>query len=202
MILSFLAMVLTLYYFLLRVFPFYFLTILALVVVVVFLGIMTAKYLKTGTVEGVMKQVAITVLESMSYQGLIKSSIKNVGLHVSEDHGSVFVSCANLPAEENNLFIQALQELLDPVENPRYLLIKRSNFLGRIKQTDYFAVPAILSTNKKSVEVFQKLWEKHIGECEIVYTRNLEGRKVLLKARKNASSAMKRKRSKRRSKWQ
>ena len=202
MVLSFLAIVFVFYYFLLRVIPFFFLTTLALVVVAVFLGVMTAKYLKTGTVEGVMKQLAITVLETMSYQGLIKSSIKNVGLHVTEVQGSVFVSCANLPAEENNLFIQALQELLDPIDNPRYLLIKRSKFLGRVKQTDYFAVPAILSSNKKGVEIFQKLWEKYIGECEIVYTRNLEGRKVLLKARKNASSTMKRKRSKRLSKWQ
>ena len=202
MILSFLAMVLTLYYILSRVFPFYFLTALALVAVAVFLGFMTAKYLKTGTVEGVMKQVAITVLETMSSQGLIKSSIKNVGLRVTEIQGSVFVSCNNLPAEENNLFIQALQELLDPIDNPRYLLIKRSKFMGRVKQTDYFAVPAILSANKKSVEIFQKLWEKYIGECEIVYTRNLEGRKVLLKARKDASSALKRERSMRLSKWQ
>lgn len=202
MVLSFLAIVFTFYYFLLRIIPFFFLTTLALVVVAIFLGVMTAKYLKTGTVEGVMKQLAITVLETMSYQELIKSSIKNVGLHVTEDHGSVFVSCANLPAEENNLFIQALQELLDPVDNPRYLLVKHSKFLGRIKQTDYFAVPAVLSSNKKSVEMFQKLWEKYIGECEIVYTRNFEGRKVLLKARKDASSAMKRKRSKRLSKWQ
>lgn len=201
MVLSFLAMVLALYYTLLRIFPLYFLTVLALVSVVIFLSVMTAKYLKTGTVEGVMKQVSITLLETMSSQGLIKSSIKNVGLYVTEDHGSVFVSCSNLPAEENNLFIQALQELLDPVENPRYLLVKRDKFLGRVKQTDYFAVPAILSANKKCIEIFQKLWEKYIGDCEIVYTRNLEGRKLLLKARKDASSALKRERSKRLSKW-
>ena len=202
MVLSFLATVLVFYYFLLRIIPFFFLTTLALVVVAIFLGIMSAKYLKTGTVEGVLKQVSIVILETMSSQGLIKSSIKNVGLHVTEVQGSVFVSCSNLPAEENNLFIQALQELLDPIDNPRYLLIKHSKFLGRVKQTDYFAVPSILSTKKKSVEIFQKLWKKYIGECEIVYTRNLDGRKVLLKARKNASSTMKRKRSKRLSKWQ
>lgn len=202
MVLSFLAIVFVCYYLLLRIIPFFFLTTLALVVVVIFLGVMTAKYLKTGTVEGVVKQISIAILETMSSQGVIKSSIKNVGLHVTENSGSIFVSCANLPAEENNLFVQALQEFLDPIDNPRYLIIKHSKFLGRVRQTDYFAVPAILSSKKKSVEIFQKLWEKYIGECEIVYTRNLEGRKILLKARKNASSAMKRKRSKRLSKWQ
>jgi len=52
------------------------------------------------------------------------------------------------------------------------------------------------------VEMFKMLWERYIGECEIIYTRNLEGRKILLKARKDACSASKRERSKRLSKWQ
>ena len=202
MTLSFLAIVFTVYHLLSGVIPFIFLTAITLIVVAVFLGVMVAKYLKTGTVEGVMKQISIAILETMSSQRLIKSSIKNVGLQVTENHGSIFVSCSNLPAEENNMFIQTLQEFLDPVDNPRYLLIKHSKFLGKIKQTDYFAVPTVLTWNKSSIEIFQKLWEKYIGECEIVYVRNLEGRKILLKARKDASSAMKRKRSKRLSKWQ
>lgn len=202
MVISFLTAVFVFYYGLIRVFPAGFLTVLTFVIVFIFLGVITAKYLKTGTVEGVMKQVAITILETMSSQGIIKSSIKNVGLHVTNNEGLIFVSCNNLPTEENNLFIQSLQEFLDPVENPRYLLIKHSTFLGRVKQSDYFSLPATLSANKKSVEIFKMLWEKYIGECEIVYTRNVEGRKLLLKARKDASSAIKRKRSKRLSKWQ
>lgn len=171
-------------------------------IMAMFLGIMGVKYLKTGTVEGILKQIAIVVLETMSAQGLLKTSIKHVGLSVAEDNGMYFVSCTNLPAEENNLFIQSLQELLDPIENPRYLLVHHSKFLGIVRQTDYFAVPAVLSANKKSVEMFKMLWERYIGECEIVYTRNLEGRKTLLKARKDAYSASKRERSKRLSKWQ
>lgn len=197
-----LTMILTAYFSLLQVLPFFIPTVAALVSIVVVLGVYTVKYLKTGTVEGVMKQIAVTMLETMSSQGLIKSSIKNVGLRVAEDKGMLFVSCSNLPAEENNLFIQALQEFLDPVDNPRYLLVKHSKFMGRIKQTDYFSIPAVLSTNKKNVDLFKQLWKKYIGDCEIIYTRNPEGRKVLLKARKDASSAVKRDKSKRLSKWQ
>ena len=169
---------------------------------VVSLGMIGAKYLKTGTVEGVLKQVAITVLETISDRGLIKTSLKQVGLHVTGYKGAFFVCCTNLPAEENNLFLQALQELLDPVDNPRYLLVTHNKFKGKIMQTDYFPVPAILSAKKSGIEMFKTLWEKNIGECELVYTRNTEGRKLLLKARKDASSAMKRERSKRLSKWQ
>ena len=179
-----------------------YLIVFSIVAAVISFGFIAVKYIKTGTVEGLMKQIAITVLETMSYQGLIKSSIKNVGLRITDENGMLFVSCTNLPAEENNMFIQSLQEFLDPVDNPRYLLVKHGIFMGKMKQTDYFSIPTLLSSNRQSVDIFKRLWEKYIGECEIIYTRNLEGRKVLLKARKDASSAMKREKSKRLSKWQ
>ena len=174
------------------------------IIVIVFLFIfarISLKYLKTGSVAGVMKQIAIVMLETLSYHGCIKSSIKNVGLNVNQDEDGVYVSCANLPTEENNLFIKCLREFLDPVENPRYLFIRHGSFLGQ-RQTDYFSIPAILSNNRKDVDIFKALWKKYIGECEIIYTRNTQGRITLLNARKNAFSNMNRPKSKRLSKWQ
>jgi Helicase conserved C-terminal domain. len=173
------------------------LSVIALLLFLIFLS-----YCRTGTVEGVMKQIAIVILETLSDLGLIKTSIKQVGLKVKNESGNLFVFCANLPAEENNLFIQSLQEFLDPVENPRYLLVRRSRILKWIRQTDYFAIPSAISPNKKGVEIFKGLWKLYIGHCDIVYTRSAEGRKVLLKARKYAFSAVKHKASKRLSKWQ
>jgi hypothetical protein len=111
-----------------------------------------------------MKQIAIVILETLSDQGLIKTSIKQVGLKIHDEKGELFVSCANLPADENNLFIQSLQEFLDPVENPRYLLVKRSRFLKRIRQTDYFAIPSAISPNKKRRRDIQ-------GTLEAIYRR-------------------------------
>lgn len=179
---------------------FYIIGIIILVFLFIFGGI-GLKYLKTGSVAGVMKQVAIVMLETLSYHGYIKSSIKNVGLKVEQDNDGVYVSCANLPTEENNLFIKCLREFLDPVENPRYLFIRYGSMIGK-RQTDYFSIPAILSNNRKDVDIFKTLWEKYIGECEIVYTRNIQGRLNLLNARKNAFSNMNRPKSKRLSKWQ
>ena len=171
-------------------------------VIALLMGIIAWHFCRTGTVEGVMKQIAIVILETLSDQGLIKTSIKQVGLKVHDEKGELFVSCANLPADENNLFIQSLQEFLDPVENPRYLLVRRSRFLKWIKQTDYFAIPSAISPNKKGVEIFKGLWKLYIGDCDIIYTRSAEGRRVLLKARKYAFSAINKKASKRLSKWQ
>lgn len=176
---------------------------LALIAIVILLTVLFVRYLKTGTIVGVMKQVSMVILETLSAQGLIKTSLRQVGLKVQQDgQGMTYVSCANLPAEENNLFIQALQEFLDPVENPRYLLVRNSYFLKKIKQTDYFAIPSVVATNRRYVDMFKQLWNRYIGPCEIVYTRSPEGRKVLLKARKHAFSASNKKRSKRLSKWQ
>jgi hypothetical protein len=161
------------------------------------------KYLKTGTIAGVMKQIAIVHLEALASQDLIRSSLKRVGLTVQETLEGIYVSCKNLPTEENNLFIKCIQEFLNPIENPRYLLIRTNRFGKVINQTDYFSIPALLSNNKKCVDIFARLWEKYIGgSYKIVYTRNLEGRMTLLQARKNAFSATKRPKSKRLSKWQ
>ena len=176
--------------------------VIGFAVIALLMGIIAINFLRTGTVTGVTKQIAIVILETLSAQGLIKTSIKQVGLKVKEEKGEVFVSCANLPADENNLFIQSLQEFLGPVENPRYILVKYARFLNWIKQTDYFSIPSAISPNKKSVETFKKLWNKYIGNCDIVYTRSAEGRRVLLKARKYAFSATKKRVSKRLSKWQ
>ena len=159
-------------------------------------------YLRTGTVESIIKQIAIVHLETLSYLGYINTSLKKVGIHVDSTELSVFVDCENLPTEENNLLINSMKEFLDPIENPRYVLIKKDKFAKFINQTDYFAIPAIFSSKKKDVQVFEKLWMKYIGPCECVYTRNLEGRKILLKARNLAFSSLKRNKSKKLSKWQ
>ena len=157
-------------------------------------------YFRTGTVESILKQIAIVHLETLSYLGYIKTSLKNAGITVRKTGLSIFVYCKNLSTEENNLLINSMKEFLNPVENPRYILIKREKFAKFINQTDYFAIPSVFSA--AGVKVFEKLWKKYIGDCEIIYTRNLEGRKILLKARNLAFSSLKRDKSKKLSKWQ
>ena len=94
---------------------------IVIAVIALLVGIIAWHFCRTGTVEGVMKQIAIVILETLSDQGLIKTSIKQVGLKVHDEKGELFVSCANLPTEANNLFIPSLQQFLDPVEYRRCL---------------------------------------------------------------------------------
>ena len=48
---------------------------------------------------------------------------------------------------------------------------------------DYYNVPTVLSQKKEYAEVFKAYFESKIGKCDLVFTKNAEGRKILLKAR-------------------
>ena len=95
-------------------------------------------FLKCSTPEGIIRQIGIVILETLYAEDLIKTNIKLVKITVVNNKTNGYVYCAadNLSAEENKLFISSLREFLDPVENPRYILI-RSNFLaGLFKQAE------------------------------------------------------------------
>ena len=84
---------------------------------------------------------------------------------------------------EKELFAQALSEFFAPIENQRYILRATTRVND---QTKYFAVPSMLDKRKEDVVAFVANIEKYIGKYEIIYTRNVEGRHILLDARLNA----------------
>ena len=95
-----------------------------------------------------------------------------------------------------------MEEILDPVDNPRYLLFKPhpNRQKARRGAGDFHSVPSVLST-KKLASVLEANWNKHIGPCELVYTRRAAGRKRLLKARARAWVSLDRKITDRQSVW-
>lgn len=86
---------------------------------------------------------------------------------------------------EKAVFAQALEDMLKPIENQRYLLVYGRN---REKPVEYFCVPGIFSGTKEKAENFRKDMEPHIGKYHLIYTRNPEGRRVLLRGRAEAFS--------------
>lgn len=150
----------------------------------------TIKYLRCSSPEKIMRQIGIVFLETFSAIGLIKASLKNVAIHCETDDTdkSVFFSVSNLSPEENNMLVDAIIEFVNPIENPRYLFVRKDCIGKFLETTDYHAMSSSLSGNKSNIEIFKRLWEKYIGKCDIIYTRNADGRRMLLKARKNAFS--------------
>lgn len=81
---------------------------------------------------------------------------------------------------EKALFAEALAQMLSPIENQRYLLCYGRNPENPV---EYFCVPDIFAGTRDRAELFQKVLEPYIGKYRLVYTRNPEGRRLLLKGR-------------------
>ncbi len=149
-----------------------------------------------------MKQIGIALLKSLIYAGVIKTDYQELRIRVENDEmGSVLCHLEGGTNREKKIFLDAFQEILNPIENPRYILIRKSFLLKRLGRLDYHSVPTILGSRKKNAQYFAKMWKKFVGKMELVYTRNLEGRMELLKARNHSLSSHFVPRSERISHW-
>ena len=83
---------------------------------------------------------------------------------------------------EKTVFADALSQMLSPVDNQRYLLCQGRGKFPR----HFYCVPQLFSGSKEKAEAFRKGMEPCIGKYRLVYTRNPEGRKILLKGRARA----------------
>ena len=95
----------------------------------------------------------------------------------------------------------ALKEIISPIDNPRYVIIRKNKFMLFIKQRDYHSVPETLGRNKILAEYFKNQWNRLVGSCDLIFTRTVEGRKLLLKARVKSLSAQFEKKAERVNKW-
>ena len=161
----------------------------------------TIRVLRTGKPEGILKQISMVILETLFEANIISTNPKMSSLEVNKIADGYYVSAGALSQRDNNIFIQSLQEFLDPIENPRYLLIRKNPILYFLKQVDYYAIPSVIGLNKKNVLLFKEIWKRRIGYCNIIYTRTEIGRDVLLKARVRAYSNLQNK-TKKLNRWE
>lgn len=164
-------------------------------------GMFLIRLLRTGPIESSISFISRALLETLIELKLIQTDRKSLQLITEKiADGSLCFFLEGASFYESTLFRTALQEILDPIDNPRYLLIRSSKF-HEISQQDFHAVPTIFGKKKEHVELFEKYWTKHVGNCSIQYTRTPEGRTSLLKGRSFALSAQTEGRSEVISKW-
>ena len=81
---------------------------------------------------------------------------------------------------EKEIFAQALTEFFAPIENQRYIL----KSCHKVKdQTEFFAVPSMFEKRKADAESFLRHIQKCVGKYDLIYTRSVQGRPILLEAR-------------------
>lgn len=157
---------------------------------------------RNGSVEGSLAQVGTVVLRALADQGLASAAELETGrfdVRASVD-GRKDIVLRGVSRGTERQVMQAISEILGPVQNPRYLLVRHSR-LGWRTRTDYHAVPAALGAKKDWAEAFAKLWSRRIGSSRLVYTRTAEGRRILLRARAKSLAAGFQRSVDRRSAW-
>ncbi|HLV87211.1 MAG TPA: DEAD/DEAH box helicase family protein [Candidatus Sulfotelmatobacter sp.] len=158
------------------------------------------RLIRHGTPERSIKQIGRALLESLEYSGSVDHSAGGFRVYADRNRdGTVFCWIGGGTGKEQAIFLRALREILNPLDNPRYLLARRK--FWRIFREDYFAVPEVLGRKKEFAEAFAACWKKRVGPVELVFTRNPDGRKLLLRARNRSLAASFQKQADRVSCW-
>lgn len=141
-------------------------------------------YFKYRDISKDIQKIGDALLNSLIKAGAIRTDSSKLKVEASVDNwGAVYCHLKGGTTFDKSIFINALQEIIAPVDNPRYVIIRKSNFMLLFKQQDYHSVPEILGRNKNFAEHFQIQWERLVGGCDLIFTRTIDGRKLLLQSR-------------------
>ena len=139
-------------------------------------------------VDGSVRQLALALRDALARSGLVETPRRRLRVRTEAcADGTTRVSLGGGTRREQATFVDALAELLAPLRNPRYLVVRRGRLLARVRR-DYHAVPTVLGANRERAGIFARALRRRIGGIELVYTRNADGRRALLRARLRASA--------------
>ncbi|MFP4698538.1 MAG: DEAD/DEAH box helicase family protein [Eubacteriales bacterium] len=146
-----------------------------------------------------METIAKVVLNSLIASNVINSRKNKLQLNSGIRNNQAYVSLKAEDHYDEQVFLEAMSELMEPIDNPRYVLIDKK-ISGIV---DYLQVPSKIGKNRNNVDYFKKLWRQNISnKVDVVYTRTKNGRKLLLKARTKSLANVSLKRIERKKVWQ
>ena len=156
---------------------FYIGTVLFLVLSVIFGGKVLRNLTPMWRFQGLSRGVLVALREA----GQITSECKVM----TEEADGLFFSAwlKGGTDREKTIYADSLEEMLSPVENQRYLLC---HGVTKEKAREYFCVPSFFASSREKAGLFQRALRPYIGTFRLVYTRNPQGRKILLHARAKA----------------
>lgn len=153
-------------------------------------------------IDGTLHQIGIALRDALCATRIIETSASRLKVTSSSSEGAVTIGLEGGTYHEQSLFADCMREIVGPVENPRYLIM-RTDQRFRTQRKDYHAVPMRLGARKEDAQLFLEAWIRRVGPAELVYTRSAENRPVLLRARARAfANAMQRIAPRRFDRWQ
>ena len=119
--------------------------------------------------------------------GMVTSKEAKVSGTVLSFDKTITLGLQRASVKEQTVFANALREFLSPIDNPRYVLIRRQTWPigGRYRYWQSFACPTVLGTNKQQAELLASRLGV-FGKFDAVYTRSIEGRRELWQCSKRS----------------
>jgi superfamily II DNA or RNA helicase len=156
----------------------------------------TAARLTAAPASGSLDDLATATADALHAAGLTSRGGDAVRVEAQPD-GSYRARLEEVPAAESALFAEALDEVLSPLSQPRYVIPRlilappagraaaarlalRRLITGHVPATVvYHAVPTALSGNKKLATAFERAWNDRVGPGAVVYAGSPEGTGIL-----------------------
>ncbi len=130
--------------------------------------------------------IAGIIRDCYQQYGFIKTPKGQQNIKVkNEGNGYYTCSLNGVNSHENALFSHAFEEIIQPIENPKYILEINWSTVVAFGKKKYIAIPSLLAKNKIMATEFHSLWSDRIEENTLRYTRNKEGRKLLFQIKVN-----------------
>ena len=156
----------------------------AFIAVAVAVNILMTKILRHLNPQRSIKTLSECVMLAMQDAELIS---RDTRLCVDGDDAGILiqVELKNASVHDQNLFHTAIQQMLSPIENPRYLLIPL-NIFGNYRYRGALACPDILGSKNEYAALLADKLKKSTDRMVTVYTRTESGRRLILKCRNKA----------------
>ncbi|HEU5389504.1 MAG TPA: DEAD/DEAH box helicase family protein [Streptosporangiaceae bacterium] len=156
----------------------------------------TAARLASAPGSGSLDDLAAATADALRAAGLTSRGGDAVQVEAQPD-GSYRARLQEVPAAESALFAEALEEVLSPLSQPRYVIPRlilapppgraaaARLALGRLvtghvpATVVYHAVPTALSGSKKLATAFERAWNTRVGPGAVVYASSPEGTGIL-----------------------
>jgi hypothetical protein len=143
-----------------------------------------------------LEDIARATADALHQAKLTSQDGAAVRVEVMAD-GSYRARLATVPAAEAAVFSTALDDVLSPLAQPRYVIPRlivapprglaaaaaiaaRRLVAGHLPgSVVYHAVPAVLGTRKNLAEAFERAWNARVSPGQVVYTGSPEGAGIL-----------------------
>jgi superfamily II DNA or RNA helicase len=134
--------------------------------------------------SAVVRGFAQALLKTFRKSGAIQSENVIVNVSGSSDGLYTYSTLRGGTLREKQIFADAMRELLSPMDNPRYIIIK-SVFHVPL----YFfslSCPTLIGNKRETADVFRMEFKKQFGNMILIYTRNEEGHTIYKKCVKQS----------------